>query len=297
MRFSTMLCAQCAALLLAACGGGGSSSTSDSGGPVGNPGSTKATPGVWQGTMTSSATGTQSLIGMTDANGQSVWMTTDGRVWTGRMPTSGTGFDVDMAGYMYPGSHFADGQNFGMGLMRFEYHDGSWSGQVQGWGEPGNFQVSLSPMWDRPASLADVAGTYTRTTSIGYAMTLSIDAAGLLTGGDTRGCVMSGHVTVPDPAHDLYLIEASVSSCGVLDGDYRGHATLVDASAMRGWTTTMGCFQYGRGGWPGGGMMGGGMMGGWWPNQGVNTIPDGTHNLLMFAITNGRYAIMDALAK
>jgi hypothetical protein len=46
-----------------------------------------------------------------------------------------------------------------------------------------------------------------------------------------------------------------------------------------------------------GGGMGGGMTGGWWPKSGTNTIPSGTSNLFMFAMTNGQYAIMDALAK
>jgi hypothetical protein len=44
-----------------------------------------------------------------------------------------------------------------------------------------------------------------------------------------------------------------------------------------------------------GGMMGGG-MGGWWSYTGTNTVPSGTNNLFMFAMTDGAHAIMDALA-
>ncbi len=298
MKSHTKLFLPLAALVLSACGGGGSdSSSSGNGDPGGGQGTTKTTAGVWEGTLTSTASGPQHLIGMTAASGQSLWMTTDGRVWSGQMPSSGTGFDVTMTGHMYPGSHFADGTNHGNGTLRFEHHGGDWNGRFAGWGEQGTFQVSMSPAWDRPASLALLSGTYTRTTSIGYTMTLSIDAAGVLTGGDSRGCVFSGNVSVPDPAHNLYQVSAAVTSCGVLDGDYQGHGTLVDASAMRSWLTEMGCFQYGNADWHGGGMMGGGMMGGWWPNQGVNTVPSGTGNLFMFAVTNGRYAIMDALAR
>jgi hypothetical protein len=87
-----------------------------------------------------------------------------------------------------------------------------------------------------------------------------------------------------------------VTSCGVLNGTYQGHGTLVDADAMRNWTATMGCFQYGANGWTGGGMMGGG-MGNWWPNTGTNTVPSGANNLFMFAMTNDQYAFMDALAR
>jgi hypothetical protein len=80
-----------------------------------------------------------------------------------------------------------------------------------------------------------------------------------------------------------------------LDGAYQGHGTLLDASAMQTWMGSMGCFQYGSGGW-GGGMMRGG-IGGWRPYSGSNTVPTGTNNLLMFAMTDGGHAIMDALAK
>jgi hypothetical protein len=299
MTISKTVLISCAALALAACSGGGGSSSSSSpatgdtgGNGGGTTGATKTTPGVWQGTVTSTTTGQSSMVGLTNGSGQSVWMTTDGRVWSGQMPMTGTQFNTTMAGYMYPGRRFPDGTNYGMSSMVFNYGNGAWSGQYSGGGDTGTFNVSMSSMWNRPASLDTLAGTYTRTTSIGYTMTMSLTQAGELTANDTRGCVINGTVTVPDPTQNLYQISATVTSCGVLNGTYQGHGTLVDATAMRNWMTTMGCFQYGQTG-----MMGGGMMGGWWPYTGTNTVPGGTSNLFMFAMTNGQYAIMDALAR
>jgi hypothetical protein len=304
MKISTQLLISLTALMVAACGGGGSSSSPGSAGSDtagGTSGSTKTTPGVWQGTLTSPTTGDSTLVGLTNATGQSVWMTTDGRVWSGQMPMSGTQFNATMAGYMYPGSRFPDGSTHSPSSMMFSYGNGAWTGQYTGGGDSGTFNVTMSAMWDRPATLATLAGTYTRTTSIGYTMTMSIATDGVFTASDTRGCVINGTVTVPDATHNLYQLDATVTSCGVLNGAYQGHGTLVDATAMRSWMTVMGCFQYGANGWTGGSMMGGGMMGGgtgnWWPNTGTNTVPDGTGNLFMFAMTNGQYAIMDALAK
>ena len=290
--------------VLAACGGGGSGhdAVDDSGGagPV-TGGTAKTTPGVWQGTINSATTGTTNLLGMTDDDGHSVWMSTDGRVWTGQMPMSGTQVDVSMTGHMYPGDHFPDGTIHGTSAMHMDYADGRWSGHYSGAGDDGTFAMSRHPAWDRPASLASLAGTYTRTTSIGYTMTMSVSATGQLTASDTRGCVINGTVTVPDPVHNLYRIAANVTSCGVLDGNYQGHGTLLDATAMNAWMNTMGCFQYGQDGMPRDGMghggMGSGGMMNWWPLGGVNTVPAGTANLFMFAISNGQYAIMDALAK
>ena len=223
------------------------------------------------------------------------------------MPMTGAQFNATMAGHMYPGSHFPDGSIHGPSAMMFSYGNGAWTGQYSGGGDTGTFNVTMSSMWDRPATLATLAGTYTRTTSIGYTMTMSIAPDGVITANDTRGCVINGAVTVPDATHNLYQLDTTVTSCGILNGTYQGHGTLVDATAMRSWTTTMGCFQYGATGWPGSGMSGGGMMGSggmmgggmgnWWPNTGTNTVPSGTSNLFMFAMTNGQYAMMDALAK
>lgn len=297
----TLSLTMAAVLSVAACSGGGGGDPGPAPGNTGGtPVSAKTTPGVWQGTVTSPTTGQSSVVGLTNGSGHSVWMTTDGRVWTGQMPMSGTQFNATMAGYMYPGSRFPDGSNYGTWSMMAHYTNGTWSGQFNGSGDTTTFSFSMHPAYDRPASLDVLAGTYTRTTSVGYTMTMSFTQGGQLTGSDSRGCVFNGTVTVPDSNHNLYQIAATVTSCGILDGDYQGHGTLADATAMQNWMSTMGCFQYGSGGW-GGGMMGGGMMGGgmgnWWPYQGSNTVPSGTNNLFMFAMTSGQHAIMDALAR
>ena len=300
---SVVIASLIAALTMAACGGGGGGTGSSSSGSNNNgssSGSNKTTPGVWQGTVTSPTTGNSSVVGLTNSSGHSVWMTTDGRVWTGQMPMTGTQFNANMTGYMYPGSRFPDGSNYGPWSMMANYANGTWSGQFNGTGDNTTLSFSMHPAYNRPASVDRLAGTYTRTTSIGYTMTLSFTQAGQLTGSDSRGCVFNGTVTVPDSTHNLYQIAATVTSCGILNGNYDGHGTLVDATAMQNWMSNMGCFQYGSGGW-GGGMMGGGMMGGgmgnWWPYQGSNTVPSGTSNLFMFAMTSGQHAIMDALAR
>jgi len=301
MKITRSGLAVAAVLLVAGCSGGGASTndgtaTGGTDNNAGSNGSTKTTPGVWQGTITSPNSGTSSLMAFTDDTGHSLWMTTDGRVWSGQMPVSAIEFDASMTGHMYPGAHFPDGTNHGTWSMHTSFAEGTWHGHLVGAGDDGTFTMSMHPSRDRPASLATLAGTYTRTTSIGYTMTMSVTQAGQLTASDTHGCLINGTVTVPDPAHNHYRIVAAVTSCGVLDGTYEGHGTLVDASAMQDWMTHMSCFQYGQDGMMGGGMGHGGMEG-WWPVSGTNTVPGGTGNLFMFAISNGQYAIMDALAK
>ena len=296
--FATLI----AALTLTACGGGGGSSHDSSHNSTSTPPTSKATTaGVWKGTITSTTTGRSSTaLGLAAPNGQSMWMTADGRVWNGQVPLNGTQFSTTMAGYMYPGSHFPDGSNYGPSSMMFDYSNGMWGVRYNGTGDAGTLNMSLNPMWDRPASLANLAGVYTRTVSYGYAMTMTLSANGQLTASDTRGCLINGTVSIPDPTHNLYRLDATVTSCGTLNGTYTGMGTLLDADAMRDWMTVMqpfDCGWYSVGGWMNGGMMGGGMMGGWRQPTGQNTIPSGTHNLFMFSLVNDRNAIMDALAR
>ena len=285
------------ALTVTACGGGGGNSgTTPSPAPTGatpSPATPTAatTPGVWKGTITSTTTGqSASVVALTGKDGHSVWMTTDGRVWSGQVPMTGDHFNATFSGHMYEGAHFPDGTNHGTTSMMVDQHStATTSGRYAGSGDAGTFNMSLSPMWNRPASLGSVAGVYTRTTSNGYTMTMTIGANGQLTGSDSRGCVINGTVDVPDPTRNMHRIDATVSSCGSLNGHYLGMGTLLDADAMRDWMTAMHPLEHG--GHSQGGMMGGSH------GMGHNTVPTGQHNLFMFSMANGQNAIMDALAR
>ena len=83
--------------------------------------------------------------------------------------------------------------------MTIDHHSASTtSGRYSGSGDAGTFNMSLSPMWERAASLGAAAGVYTRSTSNGYAMTMTIHADGQLSASDPRGCVIRGPIAVPD---------------------------------------------------------------------------------------------------
>ncbi len=284
-----------ASLALTACGGGGGGSAESTAATSTTTGTSTAyaatTPGVWKGTITSTTTGQSvPMVALTGHDGHSTWMTTDGRVWDGHVPLTGDHFEATFAGHLYDGAHFPDGTNHGSTTMRTDHHSTSaTSGRYSGCGDAGTFSMTQSPMWERPASLAAVAGVYTRSTSNGYTMTMTLGANGQLSGSDTKGCLFNGTVSVPDGAHNLYGIDAQVSSCGSLDGHYRGQGTLLDADAMQDWMSAMHPLEQG-GHSHGGSMMGGGH------DMGHNTVPTGQHNLFMFTMANDHDAIMDALS-
>lgn len=273
---------------LTACGGGGGATAATNGSGAGPaPGTAAATAGVWTGTIASSATGQSSpVVALTGPDGHSLWMAADGRTWSGQLPVHGERFSASFAGHMHEGAQFPDGTNHGAAEMRFEHHAATTTrGSHAGCGDAGTFEMSASPMWARDASLGALAGVYSRSTSSGYTMTITIHADGQLSGGDSRGCVVSGTVDVPDAHHNRYGIHATVTSCGTLDGRYEGGGTLLDADAMRGWMTAMHPLEHG-------GHSHGGHGG-----MGHNVVPSGHHNLFVFSMFNDRGAMMDALAR
>jgi hypothetical protein len=297
-RYIMVLALTTVTLSVTACGGGGGNSdTTPSPAPTGalpNPATPTAatTPGVWKGTITSTTTGqSTSVVALTGTDGHSVWMTTDGRMWSGQVPMNGDHFNATFSGHMYEGVHFPDGANHGTTSMMIDNHAvGTMSGRYTGSGDAGTFNMNLSPMWNRTASLGSVAGVYTRTTSNGYTMTMTVGANGQVMASDSRGCLVNGTVTVPDTTHNLYGMDVSVTSCGSLDGHYQGMGTLLDADAMTDWMTAMHPLEHG------GHSHGGSMMGGS-PMMGRNTVPTGQHNLYVFSMANSQNAIMDALAR
>lgn len=278
---------------LSACSGGGSHTSSTPGtDPTGSSSSgstskTASTTGLWKGTITSGTTGQSStMVALIDVDGHSAWMTTDGRVYDGTMPMTGDQFVAQMIDHMEDGSHFHDGTNLGPGSMMVDSHSSAMmNGRYSGNGDSGTFGMTMSPMWNYPASLPIVAGVYTRSSSTGYTMTMTIGANGQLVANDSRGCTVNGTVHVPDGSHNLYRIDATITTCGSLDGAYHGMGALLDADAMKDWMSSMMSFDHG-----GHMMSGSGMMG-------QSTVPTGQHNLFMFSLTNDQNAIMDALAK
>jgi len=302
-RLHSGLATLTACLALIGCGSG-SSGNSSATLPTATPPTTTTTPtdpstsaasrttGLWKGSVASSTTGqTSVVVALTGHDGHSVWMTADGRVWDGQVPTSGDHFSSTFVGHMHDGARFPDGTNHGPTSMMVDHHSSSTSsGRYTGSGDGGTFSISLSPMWSRPASLGTLAGVYTRSTSSGYTMTMSISADGQLAGSDSRGCVFGGTVRVPNVNHNMYDIDAHVTSCGSLDGHYQGMGTLLDADAMQDWMAEMHPLEHG-GRSLGGPIRGGSNM------MGRNTVPTGLHNLFMFSMVNTNNAIMDALGR
>ena len=266
-------------LTLAACGGGGGGTSTPTSNP---PPGTESAVGLWKGTITSTGSGqTQQALGTVTDDGQFHLMTANGVNYVGQMAASPGNFSMTMSGYVPVGQTFPNGaQNGSMSFSGTVTSSGMMSGTYSGAGESGTFSMTMDPMGTRSASMQMVAGTYTRSNSSGYTVTMTVDSNGQMTGSDTQGCVFNGTVSVPFPAHNFYGMNMTVTSCGALNGSYNGMGTLVDANAMTSWMTVMMSS-----------MMTGGMMGG------MNAVPTGTNNLFMYSMANAQMAITDSIAK
>jgi hypothetical protein len=106
---------------------------------------------------------------------------------------------------------------------------GSLTGKFQGaFSDCQPLSLSYSNVYERPASLATLAGVFTYTDEDPHTLTLTIHADGQMNGSDLLGCVVQGSAAVPDATKNYYNGIADVTSCGDLDGHYEGILSLSD---------------------------------------------------------------------
>ena len=90
----------------------------------------------------------------------------------------------------------------------------------------------VSPPAPQAAESGRLPGSYTTFLGNGYTLTVTIDAAGALTGADTRGCSLDGTVKAI-AGSNLVEVQHTVTGCGARDGRYAGLAALLPAEAGR----------------------------------------------------------------
>lgn len=198
-----------AAIGLVACGGGGGGGT---------PTADVNPNGIWEGSFTEAGV-TYDLQGL---------------VYDGYLIAFSSGY-----GSLYEGDLFVDGNSF-TGNTRV-YVNGVYSGTqgltgsvqesstMSGRTSDGasTFTLDYNPIYERDASLNSVAGTWELVDGA-YTFTMTVNASGAISGGDSEGCAYSGSLSVPDAAYNIYGVSLNVANCGAENGSYSGYATLGD---------------------------------------------------------------------
>ena len=99
------------------------------------------------------------------------------------------------------------------------------------WAEPGNFcspgkiDLQYDDLFERPASLALIAGVYTDGD-----LTIAVNSDGVISGSDMNSCVLNGNVAVVHADRNYYSVVVEVDNCAA-SGSYEGAAFLRDAEA------------------------------------------------------------------
>lgn len=209
-------------LVLAACGGGGSSS--DTPGAV----TTSDATGIWQGTITQSGIGTFAVVGLIYGNDLRFISVDAGVLYEGTLTITGTNFTATTTNIDINGGVASTSTLTGT-IITASSITGTFTSSDGG---SGSFSLTYDPITTRGASLATTDGNWSATDGMGYTMTLSIDANGLLTGSDTDGCVFNGTVAVLDPAVNIYGIAVDVSLCAdaAFNGSYDGYGVVGDTT-------------------------------------------------------------------
>jgi len=93
---------------------------------------------------------------------------------------------------------------------------------------------TFDALYDRGADLATVQAVYSTADILGDMSSFAIDAAGVISGQVTTGCVLSGQVSVIDAAANAYDVNvvADAATCGALSGNYDGLGTSADETVM-----------------------------------------------------------------
>ncbi len=122
--------------------------------------------------------------------------------------------------------------------LRVELDGGALRGEIDFDRNDYEFTLNASSEFNQPLALAELAGTYTRSTltllGSQTTMTLTIDANGQLNGSHTNGCVFNGSASIPDATRSLVRLQVRLDSCGDTlasskqwNGEYSGLGILL----------------------------------------------------------------------
>jgi hypothetical protein len=195
---------------LVSCGGGST--------PTPNPIQGVFPGGIWHGTDSASGL---AMTGLVDEPGSGEFMRADKAVFQGQVSTSGSNsISVDADGY--PGSaigKFPDGSQHGIWTVTGTIQERQSISTTTkfttdaGTSTQGTLDLTFDALYNRPSSLATVAGRYL--VDVGY---LTIAADGSISGHEPTIGDYSGQISVIDPAYNLYRVQLTLSGLFVGNG-------------------------------------------------------------------------------
>lgn len=106
---------------------------------------------------------------------------------------------------------------------------GTWSTAA---GDAGSFDMSYDADYERPSSLALLAGVWQATDEFGSPDAIfTIDELGAFVASNNAGCMSIGSFLVLDSRYNLYQMSSTIMGCPIA-GDYSGLALVTDDVAV-----------------------------------------------------------------
>lgn len=219
MRTILSVAALVAAVSLTACGGGGGSSST--GVPTPPPTGGGAAPpapstvgGIWQGSIPSLGV---SVIGLVAETGEFHFLQSDDVQYFGTLSASGSSLSGAYVGVTPVGFTFLDGSTTGTGTITGSVGARSSMAVQSAFRtalnntSTANFTLTYSAVYERPSSLATIAGNYRDPSTNAV---INVNSAGVVFSQDaTTGCVINGQVSIIDARYNAYRVQYSFSSC------------------------------------------------------------------------------------
>jgi hypothetical protein len=185
--------------------------------------------GFWGGDFTSNATNQTSFTeGIVTQNNDAYFITEAGVQYVGTITVTGNKISGNLSAYAPAGMTFPDGQTNGsISINGTVFTRGFMTGTYAGVGETGSFSLVYNSLYERSSSISKVSDNWAFST-FGYSISLSISSSGTVSGSDLRGCGYYGRISTIHTSYNAYEVEVDITSCGTLNGNYAGLATLVD---------------------------------------------------------------------
>jgi hypothetical protein len=216
MRELSHLIAGIAAATVVSCGGGGSS-------PPPSPIQGVSPGGIWRGTDSASGL---AIIGLVDETGDGVFIRADHAQFAGQVSTSDNSISVSAQGYA--GSQpFPDGSTHGTWSMNGTIQERESISATtvfttdNGTETQGSLDLKFDALYNRPSSLATVAGEFAPVNVIPYYIGSdgSISQHALI-------CETNGEISVVDPTYNLYRMQMTETCDYGGTTNHSGLATL-----------------------------------------------------------------------
>lgn len=221
---------------LAACGGGGGGDGNETPRPA--PPSAVSPAGIWEGTLTHGGSNVNDASCLITVENELACILFDpengalaGAVHGSVQVSNGNQLSGSGTGYAAPGYVLIDGSSV---TANFTITGGTVAERsalqlsFSALGQTGTFSGTFDPIYDRDSSLATVAGVYTVFDVFGDPAAFTIDGNGTLLSQTQSGCIGNGQVSVIDPRFNGYAVQATVSNCPSLNGEYQGLGVTLD---------------------------------------------------------------------